>query len=155
MISVNPSESQIEKIRTAIVLTVVVSPDPAHVRKQLFQLAREVKTIIGFDIPIDNGCKSVVVEWQSQSGKQRYLDEFREVVERFHQLRRVVSWLEQTSGETVFRLTRTCSAVSAFPLNRCRSRFACDETEHRVDLAGRSSVQMLCLEETMPCRSGD
>ena len=68
MISVNPSKSQIEKIRIAIVLTVVVSPDSAHVRKQLFRLAREVKTIIGFDKPIDNGYKSVVVKWKSQSG---------------------------------------------------------------------------------------
>ena len=64
----NSSESQIEKIRTAIVLTVVVSANPSHVRKQLFQLAREVKTIIGFDEPFDNECKSVVVEWHKQSG---------------------------------------------------------------------------------------
>ena len=64
----NPSESQIEKIRNAIARTVVTSPEPAHVRKQLFQLAREVKTIIGFDKPIVDESKSVVIEWHRQSG---------------------------------------------------------------------------------------
>ena len=68
MISMNPSESQIEKIRNAIGRTVVTSPEPAHVRKQLFQLAREVKTIIGFDKPIVDESKSVVIEWHRQSG---------------------------------------------------------------------------------------
>jgi len=69
MISINPSESQIEKISEAIAQTIVTSPDPAHVRKQLFQLAREVKTIIGFDETFDNRCKSVVIEWHRLSGK--------------------------------------------------------------------------------------
>ncbi len=68
MIYKNPSNGKIQKIREAITKTVVVSPDPARIRKQLFQLAREVRTIVGFDKPIDDTYKKVVENWHKQSG---------------------------------------------------------------------------------------
>jgi len=64
----NPSDVKIQKIREAITKTVVVSPDPAHIRMKLFQLAREIRTIVGFNRPIDDTYKKVVGKWHRQSG---------------------------------------------------------------------------------------
>jgi hypothetical protein len=64
----NTSDVKRQKIRDAITETVAVSPDSSHIRKQLFQLAREIKTIVGFDKPIDDKFKKVVGEWHRQSG---------------------------------------------------------------------------------------
>ena len=68
MIFQNPSDVKKQKIREAIMQTVVESPDPKHIRKQLFRLAREVRTIVGFDRPIDDTFKSIVGAWHEQSG---------------------------------------------------------------------------------------
>ena len=68
MISQNSSDVKRQKIHEAIARTVVVSPDPAHIRRQLFQLARKVRTIVGFDRPIDDTFKKVVGNWHKQSG---------------------------------------------------------------------------------------
>jgi len=64
----NTSDVKRQKIRDAITETVAVSPDSSHIRKQLFQLAREVRTIIGFEKPIDDTFKTVVGKWYRQSG---------------------------------------------------------------------------------------
>jgi hypothetical protein len=69
MISKQPSEADIQKVCEAIARTVVVSPEPVHIRKQLFQLTREVKTIVGFEKPIDDTFKPIVKAWHKQSGK--------------------------------------------------------------------------------------
>lgn len=46
----------------------VTKVDPSHIRKQLFLLVREVRTLAGFDKPIDDKFKKVVRKWQSISG---------------------------------------------------------------------------------------
>jgi len=69
MISKQSSEVNIQKVREAIARTVAVSPEPVHIRKQLFQLTREVKTIVGFEKPIDDTFKPIVEAWHKQSGK--------------------------------------------------------------------------------------
>ena len=61
-------QDSIHKIRDAIAQTVAVSPDPAHVRMQLFQLAREIKTIVGFEKPFSDTFKTIVGKWHKQSG---------------------------------------------------------------------------------------
>jgi hypothetical protein len=67
MISQNPSDVKNQKIIDAISQTAVISTEPSHVRMQLFQLAREIRTIVGFDKPISDKFKKVVVAWHKQS----------------------------------------------------------------------------------------
>lgn len=69
MIYKKSPDVKIQEIREAIEQYVVSSSDSAHIRKQLFQLAREVKTIVGFNKPIDDTYKKVVGKWHKQSGK--------------------------------------------------------------------------------------
>ena len=71
MINKNPSGENHQKVRDAIARTVVLSPDPAHIRKRLFQLAREVKTIVGFGKPIDDSFKCIVANWKGCSTKSQ------------------------------------------------------------------------------------
>jgi len=68
MISSNPSDVKLQKIHDAVMQTVVVSPKPYHIKNKLFRLAREVRTIVGFDKPIDDAYKKVVGAWHRQSG---------------------------------------------------------------------------------------
>ena len=67
MINKNLSEENHRKVRDAIARTVVLSPEPAHIRKQLFQLTREVKTIVGFGEPINDSFKRIVDNWKRSS----------------------------------------------------------------------------------------
>ena len=62
------NQELIQKIHEAITQTVAVSPKPPHIKKQLFQLARIVKTIVGFDNSIDDSYKSIVRAWHAKSG---------------------------------------------------------------------------------------
>ncbi len=61
-------QDTIQKICDAITRTVVISPDPAHIRMQLFQLTREIKTIVGFEKPFSDTFKTIVGKWHKQSG---------------------------------------------------------------------------------------
>ena len=63
------SELNKQKIYEAVARAVATSPDPAHIRIKLFQLTREVKTITGFNKPINDTFKSVLKSWYLQSGK--------------------------------------------------------------------------------------
>jgi hypothetical protein len=63
MISHNSREIKIQKIHEAIAKTVALNPNPEHIRKRLFQLVREVKTIVGFDKSIDDSYKKIAQKW--------------------------------------------------------------------------------------------
>jgi len=57
-----------QKILEVLEQARVTQADPSHKRKQLFLLVREVRTLVGFDKPIDDKFKKVVKKWQSISG---------------------------------------------------------------------------------------
>ena len=68
MINKNPSEENHHKIHESIDRTVVIRSEQSHIRKQLFRLAREVRTIVGFDRQIEDKYKKVVKTWKLKSG---------------------------------------------------------------------------------------
>ena len=56
-------EIKIQKINEAIESSVALIPNSKHIRKRLFQLVREVKTIVGFDKSIDDSYKEIAQKW--------------------------------------------------------------------------------------------
>jgi hypothetical protein len=64
----NKRDDITQKILEIIEQARVTQADPSHKRKQLFLLVREVRTLVGFDKPIEDKFKKVVKKWQSISG---------------------------------------------------------------------------------------
>ena len=102
MIYEKPHDVKIKEISEAINKNVAVANSPKYIRKQLFQLAREVKTIIGFHKPIEDEYKRVVRQWYMQSGKVLADESFDILWAQFK-----TSWDKikySTNGEVFWRL---------------------------------------------------